>query len=124
MKRNGVMYPITISLWSNAYTMAQNNPNFCLFTMDRTTARDTLFQWVGPLGSNKTYFYIKAGSGISIASIDAAKKLTAVGTVSSWFSDQHLRQLGFTNLVSDPDPVVMAGKLMRGEISAFVCSSA
>lgn len=122
MKRNGVLYPITLSLWSNAYTMVQNIPNYCLFTMDRTTARDTLFQWVGPLGTNKTFFYTKAGSGISISSIDAAKKIATIGTVSSWFSDQYLRQLGFSNLISDPDPVVMVGKLMRGEISAFVCS--
>ncbi len=123
MKRNGSYYPVTLSHWSNGYTLIQNNPNFCLFTMDRTAARDSLFQWVGPLGSNKTYFFIKAGSSISIASINEAKNLPSVGTVSSWFSDQYLRQLGFTNLVSDPDPSVMVGKLMRGEISAFVCSA-
>jgi len=123
MKRNQIYYPITLSLWSNGYTMAQNNPNFCLFTMDRTAARDTLFQWVGPLGSNVTYFFTKAGSGITITSINDAKNLQSVGTVDSWFSDQYLRQLGFTNLVSDPDPIVMAKKLMLGEINAFVCTA-
>ncbi|MEI7485536.1 MAG: transporter substrate-binding domain-containing protein [Ignavibacteriota bacterium] len=122
MKRNETFYPITLSLWSNGYSMIQNNPNFCLFTMDHTATREDQFQWVGPLGSNKTFFYTKAGSGITIGSIDDAKKLTSVGTVSSWFSDQYLRQLGFTNLVSDSDPGVMVGKLMRGEIKAFVCS--
>lgn len=122
MKRNETFYPITLSLWSNAYSMIQNNPNFCLFTMDRTSQRENLFQWVGPIGTNRTFFFIKAGSGITIGSIDEAKALTSVGTVSSWFSDQYLRQLGFTNLVSDPDPEVMVGKLMRGEVKAFVCS--
>ncbi|HPO54651.1 MAG TPA: transporter substrate-binding domain-containing protein [Ignavibacteriaceae bacterium] len=123
MKRNQVYYPITLSLWSNAYTMIQNNPNFCLFTMDRTAARDTIFQWVGPIGSNVTYFFTKSGSGITITSINDAKNLQSVGTVSSWFSDQYLRQLGFTNLVSDPDPVIMTKKLMQGEINTFVCSA-
>lgn len=122
MKRNETFYPVTLSLWSNGYSMIQNNPNFCLFTMDRTSQRENLFQWVGPLGTNRTFFFIKAGSDVTIGSINEAKVLASVGTVSSWFSDQYLRQLGFNNLISDPDPEVMVGKLMRGEVKAFVCS--
>jgi ABC-type amino acid transport substrate-binding protein len=123
MKRNGTIYPIKLTLWSNGYSLALNNPDFCLFTMDRTPIRDTLFNWVGPLGSNVTYFYTRAGSGITIGSLDEAKNLTSVGTVSSWFSDQLLREKGFTNLVSDPDPAVMVQKLFNGEVDAFVCAS-
>jgi len=123
MKRNHTYYPINLSLWSNGYELALNNPNFCLFTMDRTELRENLFQWVGPIGSNITYFYVLAGSGITITSLDEARALASVGTVSSWFSDQYLRELGFTNLVSDGDPAVMTGKLMAGEVQAFVCTN-
>lgn len=123
MKRNGIYEKINLNQWRIGYELALNNPNFCLFTMDRTEIREDLFQWVGPLGSNITYFYTKAGSGVSITSTDEAKSLGAVGTVSSWFSDQYLQELGFTNLISDGDPQVMAEKLMTGEIDAFVCSS-
>jgi ABC-type amino acid transport substrate-binding protein len=77
---------------------------------------------VGPLGTNTTYFYTKNGSGITISSIQDAMNLSAVGTVNSWFSDQYLRSLGFTNLVSDGDPILMTKKLMSGEVQAFVCS--
>ncbi len=122
MKRNNLYTDIKLSSWSNGYELALNNPNVCLFTMDRTEIRTNLFQWVGPIGTNTTYFYTKAGSGITINSIAQAKTLAKVGTVSSWFSDQYLRGLGFTNLVSLSDPAVMAEKLMRGEIDAFVCS--
>lgn len=122
MKRNQSFSKIKLSLWSNGYELALNNPNFCLFTMDRTEIREDLFKWVGPIGTNTTYFYTKAGSGISINSIDEAKNLASVGTVNSWFSDQYLRELGFTNLVSDSDPSVMVEKLMSGEINAFVCT--
>jgi polar amino acid transport system substrate-binding protein len=122
MKRNNSFSEIKLSLWSNGYELALNNPNFCLFTMDRTELREELFNWVGPVGTNTTYFYTKAGSGISITSIDDAKNLNSVGTVSSWFSDQYLRDMGFTNLVSDGDPAVMVDKLMQGEIDAFVCT--
>ncbi len=123
MKRNQSYYPIKVSLWSNAYDLALLNPNFCLFTMDRTEQRENLFQWVGPIGSNVTYFYVRAGSGITIQSIDEARSLSSVGTVSSWFSDQHLRGLGFTNLVTASDPELMTRKLMNGEIDAFVCTN-
>lgn len=122
LKRNQLFIDIKLSLWSNGYDLALNNPNFCLFTMDRTAIRDTLFQWVGPIGVNTTWFYTRAGSGIIINSLDDAKLLSAVGTVTSWFSEQYLISLGFTNLVSDPDPKVLTQKLMNGEIDAFVCT--
>jgi len=123
MKRNQVYSDIKLSSWSNGYELALHNPNVCLFTMDRTEIRDTLFQWVGPIGTNTTWFYTKSGSGISITSLEDAKNLGSIGTVNSWFSDQYLRNLGFTNLVSDSDPSVLTEKLMQGEIDAFVCSS-
>lgn len=123
MKRNGSFNEIKLSLWSNGYELALNNPNFCLFTMDRTDLREDLFNWVGPIGTNTTYFYIKSGSGVSITSMEDAKNLSAVGTVSSWFSDQYLRDHGFTNIVSDSDPAVMVEMLMSGEIDTFVCTS-
>ena len=122
MKRNRIFEKIKISTWSNGYDLALDNPNFCLFTMDRTEIRESLFQWVGPIGTNTTWFYVRKGSGITINSIEDAKKITSVGTVSSWFSDQHLRNLGFANLVSGSDPEVMTAKLMHGQVEAFVCT--
>lgn len=122
MKRNQLFADIKLSSWENGYNMALIHPNFCLFTMDRTVLREDLFQWVGPIGTNSTFIYTKSGSGITLSTIDDARKLSAIGTVSSWYSDQYLSDLGFTNLVSDSDPNVMAEKLMKGEIDAFVCS--
>ncbi|MFH0760341.1 MAG: transporter substrate-binding domain-containing protein [Bacteroidota bacterium] len=122
MKRNQLYSGIKLTFWSIGYELALNNPNVCLFTMDRTEIREDLFQWVGPIGTNTTWFFTKAGSGVIINSMEDARNLTAVGTVSSWFSTQYLQELGFTNLVADRDPSVMAKKLMDGEIDAFVCS--
>ncbi len=123
MRRNNIYSGINLSLWSNGYKMIQENPNFCLFTMERTIFRENLFQWVGPVGTNTTYFYSKAGSGIVCTNLTEAKNLAKVGTVNSWFSDEYLREQGFTNLVSDSDPAVMVTKLMNGEIDVFVCSA-
>ncbi len=122
MKRNHIYNRITLSQWNIGYELALTNPNFCLFTMDRTPLRDTLFEWVGPLGTNATYFYTRNGSGITINSLEDARALSAVGTVSSWFSDQYLREQGFTNLISGGDPATMTEMLMHDQVDAFVCS--
>lgn len=123
MRRNRRFYPIRLSLWSNAYEQALLNPNFCLFTMDRTQIRENLFQWVGPIGTNSTYFYVKTGSGVSINSVEDARNLSAVGTVASWFSDQYLREMGFTNLVAKNDPVEMVNLLINDQVQAIVCTN-
>ncbi len=122
MKRNKVTLDVRLTLWSIGYELALYNPNVCLFTMDRTETRENLFQWVGPIGTNTTWFYTRAGSGITIKSLEEAKNLKTVGVISSWFSGQRLQELGFTNLVAGREPVVMAKKLMNGDIDAFVCS--
>ena len=123
MKRNHTYAGIKLSSWSNGYNLALTNPNVCLFTMDRTPLREELFHWIGPIGTNTTWIYTRKDSGIPVESLDDAKELSSLGTVSSWFSDQHLRDLGFTNLVSHSDPEVIAERFMEGEIDAFVCSS-
>lgn len=122
MQRNNLYEDIRLTTWSNAYQMALDNPNFCLFTMDKTSQREPLFQWVGPIGTNETFFYTRADSDIHINSIEDAMTLDAIGTVNSWYSDQHLQELGFTNLVSDGSPGVVVEWLMNGEVDAFVCS--
>lgn len=122
MKRNQVCYDIHLSSWRNGYQLALNNPDFCLFTMDRTEIRENLFQWVGPIGTNTTWFYTRSGSGVSVKSLSDAKNLQAIGTVSSWFSTQYLQEQGFTNLVYDSDPNVLTEKMMKGELDAFVCT--
>jgi polar amino acid transport system substrate-binding protein len=111
-----------LTIWSNGYQLALINPNFCLFTMDRTDIRENLFQWVGPIGTNTTWFYTKNGSDITITSIEDAKNLPSICTVNSWFSTQYLQKLGFSNLVTDSYPDFLTEKLINGEVSAFVCS--
>lgn len=122
MSRNNLFVPIRLSSWANGYQLALNNPNFCLFTMDKTDIRKDLFQWVGPIGKNTTWFYTLAENNISINSLSSAKTLEKIGVVSSWFSTQYLQEQGFTNLVFDGDPSVLTQKLINEEIDAFVCT--
>jgi polar amino acid transport system substrate-binding protein len=76
--------------------------------MDRTEIREDLFQWVGPVGTNTTWIYTKNGSGITLNTLNDAKKLNKIGVVNSWFSTQFLEKEGFSNLVYESTPEVLA----------------
>ena len=111
---------IRMAAWDNAYNMALINPNFVLYTMKRTPKRDELFYWIGPIGSNRTYFYAKKDSKIEINSLEDAKKVDKIATCSSWFSEQMLKDEGFNNLVSSPSPVKNVKQLAEGEVDLSI----
>ncbi len=111
---------IRISSWENGYNLCLNTPNFVLFTMKRTPLRENLFNWIGPIGSNRTIFYAKKGSEIKINSMEDAKKVGKIATCSAWFSEQDLKNAGFTNLVSSPDPNENVRQLVEGEVDLSI----
>jgi len=111
---------IRISSWENGYHLCLVNPNFVLFTMKRTPLREKLFNWIGPIGSNRTIFYAKKGSGIKINSMEDAEKVGKIATCSAWFTEQDLENAGFTNLVSSPNPTENVRQLVEGEVDLSI----
>ncbi|MFA6295928.1 MAG: transporter substrate-binding domain-containing protein [Patescibacteria group bacterium] len=104
MKKLDVNYDIKLLKWSDAYAKALDNPNTVLFSTERTKEREHLFNWVGPLGKNTTYFYAPADSTLQINNLADAKKAGNIATCSSWFTEQYLKDQGFNNLQSSIDP--------------------
>ena len=66
------------------------------------------------------HFLRKKGSGIRIKSLEEAKKVAAIATTTDWFTEQYLKNKGFTNLVSSPLPVTSVKQLMNGEVRLSV----
>ncbi len=118
--RQGIPDNIRLISWDEAYKAALSNPNVVLFSTERTEKRETLFQWVGPVGKNSAIFYAKKDSGIRIGSLEEAKKITAIATTTDWFTEQYLKSKGFTNLLSSPLPVTNVKQLMNGEAQVSV----
>ena len=118
--RQGMPDRIRLTAWDEAYNTALNTPNVVLFSAERTEKRENLFQWVGPVGKNSAIFYAKKGSGIKIKSLEEAKKIKAIATTTDWFTEQYLKDKGFTNLVSSPLPVTGVKQLMNGEVQVSV----
>jgi polar amino acid transport system substrate-binding protein len=120
MKRLNVNYEIKLLKWDDAYSQALSSPNVVLFSTERTEKRENLFNWVGPLGNNKIYFYANKNSGLEINSLDDAKKVAKIATCSSWFTEQYLKDQGFTNLESYTDPKDDITKLVGGNVDLSV----
>ena len=111
---------INLTSWNNAYTMALLHPNVVIFSMDRTPAREDLFHWIGPVGQNSSILFARKGSDITIDSMEDAKKISTIATTTQWFTEQHLKREGFTNLVSSPDPADNVRQLMNGDVQLSI----
>ena len=111
---------INLTTWKNAYNMALLHPHVIIFSMDRTVARENLFHWVGPVGQNSALLFARKGSDISIGSMEEAKNIDSIATTTEWWTEQHLKAAGFTNLISSPDPVENVRQLMNGEVELSI----
>ncbi|HOE16488.1 MAG TPA: transporter substrate-binding domain-containing protein [Syntrophorhabdaceae bacterium] len=126
LKRLKIDARIELMSWGDAYKIATTDPNVILFSTTRTKERESLFSWIGPIGRYNDILYGKKGSGIKIKKLGDAKKAGKIGTVRGWFSEQFLKDQGFTNLESVDNPAENAAKLMKEDIalSAFTDTTA
>ncbi|MFT5726515.1 MAG: polar amino acid transport system substrate-binding protein [Desulforhopalus sp.] len=106
--------------WARAYGLIQKKDGLILFSMTRTEARENLFKWVGPVASNKWVFFAKKGSGITVSSLDDAKKVKKIGAYKDDAAESFLKAEGFTNLDSVLKDSQNVPKLMAGRINLWI----
>jgi len=68
-RRANLEYQIELLPWNRAFSLTQRTPTACLFGMDRTPERETLFQWVTPLYEGRWLFFRTAESTIALDSL-------------------------------------------------------
>ncbi|MFA6127871.1 MAG: transporter substrate-binding domain-containing protein [Bacteroidales bacterium] len=112
--------PIELTNWTDAYNQLQLVPNTMVFSTLRSPERESLFHWVGPVCKKRYCFFVHSNSDFHIGTITDARLLESVGTVKGWASEQELKNLGFTNIVTWATPQEVFQKLMDGEISCAV----
>jgi len=98
LSRLGQTATIEILPWAEGYGLALNTTNVALFSTARTLSRDSLFKWVGPIGSFEKALYARANSTLSITNLDAARKVGSICVVKDDVRQQMLTERGFTNL--------------------------
>ena len=67
--------PINMYPWARAYKMAVNNSNTLIYSMARTTDRETLFHWIGPVAQFEMGFVkLSERSDINFDNTEQAKQ--------------------------------------------------
>ena len=80
LRRTGIPGAIALHTWRQAYKMALDDKNTCVFSTSRTDAREALFKWIGPLSEGKWILYARADSTIAPArSLDELKSYVIGG---------------------------------------------
>ena len=122
-KRIGNRDPIRLVPWAVGYLAAQKEPNVLLVSMARSTQRNALFQWVGPIAESEYELWVRADSALVIHGLGDAKTLRAIGVYADDIRDQYLTRMGFTNLIRSVDNEINAKRIMLGDLDAFAGSS-
>ncbi len=122
-KRIGNTDSLQVVPWIRGYRELQTKPGIALFSMARTSERESLFEWVGPICENRFGFFVRSDSKITLRSLTDAKRLERIGVYKEDVRDQYLTRAGFTNLDRSLDPVIMFKKLMDRRLDAIASST-
>jgi ABC-type amino acid transport substrate-binding protein len=123
LRRQNQNTSIEVLPWTEGYRLAQAGPNVALYSTARSNDRENLFSWVGPIGSVDFMLYGKNGSGISVPSLEAAKKAGIIGVVRDDVRNQFLNSENVTDLYLCSDDAECAKKLTEGTIDLWLGSS-
>ena len=123
MERTDCRAAIQPMPWARAYALALEEPGVVLFPATRTEERDPLFHWVGPIFRVQWCFLARTGAGITLHSVDDARKVKAIGTYRGDARDRYLTELGFTNLQRTSSDATNYRKLEYGRLDLIVGSN-
>ncbi|TSA25098.1 ABC transporter substrate-binding protein [bacterium] len=123
LSRLNLKIDIHLMPWNDGYELALSEPDVALYSTFRTTEREELFQWVGPIGADEYVFYALKNSGLSINSLEDAKKVQAIGVVQNDARHQFLKQNNVTNLKLYQNDAECYRALASGDVDLVVGSS-
>jgi len=119
MKGAGVDYSLTLMPWNRAFRETRANAGTCLFVVNRTPERETLFDWVGPLIHGGWAIYRRPGSDIIINSLADLKGHTIAGKMGSASVDTLENEAGITVTRTSKDELA-ARMLFHGRADLWV----
>ena len=109
-KRAGVPLTISLSGWDEAYRRAQSGLDTCLYSTARLPARERLFQWVGPIATNRWAVYGRPDFAGTVAKLDDLKKYR-LGGVKTDAKVLFLKEMSVVNILEWGSEAEIAPKL-------------
>jgi polar amino acid transport system substrate-binding protein len=117
MQRTGTSYKLDLLPWKRAYTVVQERPDMCVYSMSRTPEREALFKWVGPTDEADWVLYGRADSGMRLRTLEDARPLR-IGTYVGDARDTYLRTRGF-HVDATQNDLANPEKLMKNRIDLW-----
>ncbi|HAV10838.1 MAG TPA: hypothetical protein DCX22_04415 [Dehalococcoidia bacterium] len=119
-QKEGVDTSIEIVPLADGLNLAQQSPNVAIYSINRTSQRENLFKWVGPIGHYEQAFYAKKGSTIKLGKLEDAKNAGLIGVYKGDAGNQFLQSQGFTNLNESQTDVQALRKLINNEVQLWL----
>jgi polar amino acid transport system substrate-binding protein len=116
--RAGVPAEIETYPWARAYDEALHQPDTCAFSTTRTTSREALFQWIGPIATNSWALFARDDFPGTLASLDAARRYVIGGQLAE-AKAAYLTERGLT-VDPLPDDDLNPQRLAQGRIDLWV----
>ena len=89
---------MTIVPFKRGFKQVQLKNNIAFFNVSRTSSRENLVNWVGPISEDIDYFYKLKENQIKIDSFDDAKKVKKICILNGGVHDTILKKENFDNL--------------------------
>lgn len=95
LKRAGISFKFLMLPWKRVYHLGLNEKNFLIGGLGRTTKREKLFHWIGPVTNGlDIFFYKRKSTHLNIKSIEDAKNFK-IGVVRGGYNQDYLFLNGF-----------------------------
>lgn len=104
MRRTGTEAAIEVVPWARGYHYATRDADVGLFVTTRTTTRETLFKWVGPVTATRAALYKRRDDPLTLAALAQARTADGIAVPRNWYLHQQLQALSFDNLVEVATP--------------------
>jgi polar amino acid transport system substrate-binding protein len=116
-KRAGVPLAISMSGWDEAYRRAQSGRDTCVYSTARLPPRERLFQWVGPIATNRWAVYGRPDFAGTVSKLDDLKKYR-LGGVKTDAKVSYLKEMSVVNILEWGSEREIAPKLGLPKSSA------
>lgn len=113
---------IKVVPWARGYRYITRKDNVILFAMTRTSEREKLFKWVGPVVKLKWVMYGRKNFIDNIENLNDSRGLYRIGTVRDDVREQYLKKKGFSNLEPARDNITNIKKLQKKRIDLMISS--
>ncbi len=111
---------IRVACWTSAYQTVLSTPNTVLFATARTSDREQLFKWAGPVLTEKAVVFSYRERPVAVKSTDDLKRYR-IGVEADDAAIGKLRALGVPDgqIVIAPDPLTMIRQVQNGTTDLF-----